>query len=121
MPVQIWVGTTANTTGQSMRGIFNFGRAFRNEAREFGVGGALANLWADVRQTVHQQIDKHWSNGLGGSMSGFYLLVPFTRLSMWVEWRDVSVGFGHERGQAQWEFFAGRLQGVLCIEPGAAR
>ena len=109
-------GTTANTTGQSMRGIFNFGRAFNNEAKEFGVGGAMVNLWSDVRQ----HISKHWANGLGGSMSGFYLLVPFTRLSLWIEWRDVSVGFGHQRDEASLEFFAGRLQGVFCIEPATA-
>lgn len=104
-----------------MRGIFNFGRAISNEAKEFGVRGAVANLWADARQTIQQIIGKHCSNHLGGSMNGFCLLVPFTPISLWMEWRDVSVGFGHEASEGQWEFFVGRIQGVLCIEPATAR
>ncbi|MHA6730005.1 hypothetical protein [Devosia sp. A369] len=88
-----------------MRGLFSSAQNF------------IHNVGLDIRAAV----SKHWFNGLGGSSSGVYILVPFTRLSMWVEWREVSVGFGHEPGKAQWEFFAGRLQGVLCIEPAAGR
>lgn len=100
-----------------MRGTINFGRALINEAKEFGVGGAIANLWADA----FEAISGHFSNHLGGSMSGLYISIPFTRFSMWIERREVSVGFGLERGDGQLEFFAGRFQAVLCIEPATAR
>ncbi|MET3925140.1 hypothetical protein [Devosia sp. 2618] len=101
-----------------MRGLFSFGRALINEAKEFGVGGAIANLWADACEAM----SVHFANHLGGSdVSGIYARVPFTRLSLWVEHREVSVGLGLERGAGQLEFFLGRIQGVLCVEPAAVR
>ncbi|KKC34850.1 hypothetical protein [Devosia psychrophila] len=82
-----------------------------------GLFSSAHNIALDIREAV----SKHWFNGIGGSSNGVYLLVPFTHLSMWFEWRDINVGFGHEAGPAQWEFFAGRLQGVFCIEPAAGQ
>lgn len=100
-----------------MRGLFSFGRALLNEAKEFGVGGAIANLWTDACGAASD----HFTNNLGGSMSGIYARIPFTRISMWLEWREVSVGLGLERGADQLEVFAGRFQGVFCIEPATVR
>ena len=82
-----------------------------------GLFSSACSVLNNISFSVREAIAKHWSNSIGGSMNGAYLLVPFTRLSMWIEWRTVSVGFGHEPGKGQWEFFAGRLQGVFCIEP----
>jgi len=86
-----------------------------------GLLSSAQNFLHTVSLDIGVAINKHWSNCIGGSMSGIYFLVPFSRLSIWVEWRDAPVGFGHETGPAQWEFFAGRLQGVFCIEPAAGR
>ncbi|MGV8830397.1 MAG: hypothetical protein ACOH2N_00345 [Devosia sp.] len=86
-----------------------------------GIYSSAQNFFHNTSHDIREAVSKHWFNGLGGSsLSGLYLLVPFTRLSMWIEWRDINVGFGHEAAPAQWEFFAGRLQGVFCIEPTAA-
>lgn len=46
-------------------------------------------------------------------MRGIYINIPFDLGSLWIEWREQSVGLGrlsHERGDH--EFFLGRLQGV---------
>ena len=76
----------------------------------------------NVTHNMRVAISGHFSNHIGGSLSGFYARIPFTRLSMWLEWREQPVGFGGQRGDGRaWEFFCGRAQGVLCIEPAAGR
>ena len=62
----------------------------------------------------------HFGNHIGGSMSGVYIRLPFTPCSAFLEWRDQWVGFGHECGAGKVEVFAGRFQGVFCVEPSAA-
>lgn len=52
--------------------------------------------------------------------AGVFVHLPFTSRSLWVEWREQSVGFGFDKADpANLEFFAGRLQGVLSVEPGS--
>lgn len=63
-------------------------------------------------------IDRHFSFGIGGSMPGLFLRVPFTRLSAWVEWGKPHAGFGFERpSKTDLEFFMGTVRGVLSVEP----
>ena len=62
----------------------------------------------------------HLGNHIGGSLSGIYIRLPFTRLTAFLEWRERSVGFGLERGGGTLEVFACRFQGVFCVEPLAA-
>lgn len=48
---------------------------------------------------------------------GFWLRLPFTKLSLWLEWRERSVGYGWQKQDTKdIEFFAGCLQGVLSVE-----
>lgn len=52
--------------------------------------------------------------------AGVFIHLPFTSRSLWIEWREQSVGFGIDKADpANLEFFAGRLQGVLSAEPGS--
>ncbi|NNU59083.1 hypothetical protein [Ochrobactrum soli] len=48
---------------------------------------------------------------------GFWFRLPLTKLSLWIEWRECSVGYGWQKNDtADLEVFAGRLQGVFSIE-----
>jgi len=48
---------------------------------------------------------------------GVFIHLPLTSRSIWVEWREQSVGFGIERPDSRTtEFFAGRIQGVISVE-----
>lgn len=48
---------------------------------------------------------------------GFWFRLPLTKLSLWMEWREHSVGYGWQKQDTHdIEFFAGRLQGVLSVE-----
>jgi len=96
-----------------MRGLFYLVRSIIDDVREFGLSAALDNLRDDAATVLN----RHFGNHLGGSMSGVFVRVPFTRVSFWVEWREVNVGLGMERAEGSLEFFLGHLQGVACIEP----
>lgn len=74
------------------------------------------NLAQDAKAFVHA----HFGNHLGGSPSGIFIRVPFTRLSAFIEHAPVTVGFGIERSEGTLEVFAGRVRAVLCVEPKAA-
>lgn len=51
---------------------------------------------------------------------GVFVHLPLTSRSLWIEWREQSVGFGIDKADpANLEFFMGRLQGVLSVEPGS--
>lgn len=45
-------------------------------------------------------------------MRGIHIPLPFKLGSLWIEWREVWVGFGMEHYPEDHEFFLGRLQGV---------
>ena len=46
-------------------------------------------------------------------MLGIYITIPLNLGSVWIEWRERSVGFGQHRQPAgDREFFVGRVQGV---------
>lgn len=84
----------------------------------------FATIKNDLRQTANNialdakgAMDRHFACHVGGSLSGLYVRLPFTRLSLWLEWREVNVGVGIERTTGTIEFFLGRLQGLACIEP----
>lgn len=83
-----------------------------------GFSNLLSGFVFNVREDLREFACRHFHNGLGGSLSGVYVRVPFTRLSAFIEWRDVNVGYGQERSsKTDWEFFLGRVQGVFSIEP----
>jgi hypothetical protein len=87
-----------------------------------GLFFVLPGLVFNVREELRAFSNRHFSNCLGGSNSGVFMQLPFTRLSAFVEWREVSVGIGQERtGQHDWSFYLGRVQGVLSIEPKAGK
>ena len=53
----------------------------------------------------------------GFAGNGLFIHLPFTSRSLWVEWREQSVGFGIDRTASESvEFFAWRIQGVLSAE-----
>lgn len=97
----LWPGlSTTNHRTFLMRAIANF----------------AYNAGLDIRETVAQHFDLFHD---GRKPVALYLRIPFTRITAFIELATTPVGFGRERGVGQWEFFAGRLQGVLCIEPAA--
>lgn len=93
--------TTANSTGHSMRGLLNLAHNF--------ISAFLRDMGDAARD--------HLGNHIGGSLSGLYIRIPFTRLSAFLEWRERCVGFGHHRAAGAVEVFVGRFQGVFCVEP----
>ena len=95
-----------------MRGIFNYVRGFINEAREFGFTAAVN----EHRQELARTIERHFGNHLGGSASGVFIRLPFTRFSAWPEWRDVNCGMSWERTSGNLQVFAGRLDMVFSAE-----
>lgn len=76
----------------------------------------IDNIGQGMREAVHT----HFGNHIGGSLSGIYVRLPFTRLSAFMEWREQSIGFGHDRADGHLQVYAGRFQGVFCVEPKAA-
>jgi hypothetical protein len=53
----------------------------------------------------------------GFAGKGLFIHPPFTSRSLWIEWREQSVGFGIDRAASEnIEFFAWRIQGVLSAE-----
>jgi hypothetical protein len=96
-----------------MRGLFYLVRSIIDNVREFGLSADLDNLRDDAATVLNRRFGNH----LGGSLSGLFLRVPFTRLSLWLGWWEVNVGLVVERSTGTIEFFLGRLQGVACIEP----
>lgn len=75
---------------------------------------AADGLALDMRAVI----DRHFSLSIGGSMTGLFIRVPFTRLSAWVEWGQPHAGFGFARpSQRDLEFFMGTVRGVFSVEP----
>ncbi|RKE86252.1 hypothetical protein [Rhizobium sp. AG855] len=49
--------------------------------------------------------------------NGLFIHPPFAGRSLWVEWREVSIGLGIEQDETGTvHLFAGRLQGTLSTE-----
>ena len=92
------------TTGQSMRGLFN----------------AAHDTIVNIGQAKREAFRSHFGNHIGGSLSGVYVRLPFTRLSAFFEWREQSIGFGHNLAAGHLEVYAWRFQGVFCVEPNTA-
>jgi hypothetical protein len=54
-------------------------------------------------------------------MPGIFSRVPFTRLSTFIEWREVNVGLGQEMtGPRDWSFYVGHIQGVVSLDRAVA-
>lgn len=61
---------------------------------------------------------RHFSLNIGGSMSGFFVRLPLTRFSGWLEWGTPAAGFGFVRSsESDLEFFLGTVRGVFSVEP----
>jgi hypothetical protein len=99
-----------------MRGIINYVQGFITEAREFGFKGALR----EHRVELARSIDSHFGNHFGGSMSGVFVRLPFTRLSAWLQWREVNCGMSLERTPGNLQVWMGRLELVMSTEPRPA-
>ncbi|MET3926693.1 hypothetical protein [Devosia sp. 2618] len=82
------------------------------------IANFVHNAGLDLRETLAQHFDLFHD---GHKPVAIYLRIPFTPISAFIELVTAPVGFGHKRGAGQWEFFAGRLQGVFCIEPAAGQ
>lgn len=92
-----------------MRGILSFGRSIIAQVQDTGLSQAIYNAAMDVRDGFKRRF--------GFSTKGIFIWLPFTTTSLWVEWRELWVGFGMERSSpADVEFFFGRIQGVLSVE-----
>lgn len=103
MSARYWAAPQ-RTTGHPMRGLFT---SAHNSIVNFGL-------------TKREAFRSHFGNQMGGSMSGIYVRLPFTRLSAFMEWREQSVGFGYDSAARHLEVYAGRFQGAFCLEPKAA-
>lgn len=88
-------------SGQSMRGLFTSAHS------------TIFNFGHDMREAVQS----HFGNHIGGSLSGIYVRLPFTCLSVFLEWREQSIGLGHSCADGHLEVFAWRFQGIFCVEP----
>lgn len=78
------------------------------------------DLIITTAQNARGAVHAHFGNYIGGSVSGVFIRIPFTRLSAFIEHAHVPVGFGIARIDGGLELFAGRFQAVLCVEPMAA-
>lgn len=96
-----------------MRGIFSYARTIANEVREFGWAGALENIRADWRDIASD----HFANHIGGSLSGVFIRLPYTRLSAWLGWSEVNCGIGAERSEGSIQVWVGKLDMWFCREP----
>lgn len=74
-----------------------------------------------IAQDAKAAVYRHFGNHIGGSVSGLFIRIPFSRLSTFIEHSRVPVGFGYERIDGGLELFAGRIRAVVCIEPKTAR
>ncbi len=91
----------------------------RRAGRDFtaAVSQLTYNLAMDMREAVTRRFGFTGRGTLGASSWGVFIHLPFTSRSLWVEWREQSVGYGIERTDPKnTEFFAGRIQGVLSVE-----
>lgn len=95
-----------------MRGLINYVRGFISEAREFGFKAAVLEHQAELARSV----EHYFGNHIGGSASGIFIRLPFTRFSAWVEWREVNCGLSWERTPGNLQVWAGRLEIVLSAE-----
>jgi hypothetical protein len=101
-----------------MRGILSFGRSIINEVREFGFGGAVANLRHDASNAIGNVFAVHWhADGVQQGVA-LYFRIPNTCPSTLVEWHDISHGRGIERTDDGFNIYLGRLQVNLCREQG---
>lgn len=73
----------------------------------------LRHIFDNANASARDSLRKHF----GLYHRALYLRLPLANVSLWLEWREQSVGFGIERMDGKTvEFFAGRIQGVLSIE-----
>lgn len=74
-----------------------------------GIAQLAYNIAMDLRDSFTRRI--------GFIGTGIFIHLPFTPRSIWVEWREQSVGLGFDRTDPEnLEFFVGRIQGVLSVE-----
>lgn len=72
----------------------------------------VEQIGADLRHIVSRHFEILYRS--------VYLRIPGTRVTAFIEWREVSVGRGMEKARGGVEFCLGRIQGVVCIEPKTA-
>jgi hypothetical protein len=118
MSAEISAHTTAIKQETSMRGIIAFVRRFSFEVREFGFADTLSSLGTGLRCGLadHAGLYRH-PDGRGTGTTA-YLRVPFTRLSMMLEWVPVPLGRDVERTADGWDVYFGQLKASFCIEQG---
>lgn len=63
----------------------------------------------DIRDSFHRRFAL--------TSGGIFMHPPFSTRSLWIEWRETSVGFGLDRSDPNnAHFFVGRIQGILSLE-----
>ena len=101
-----------------MRGIINYFRTASFEVRVFGWSNTLENLRSAMAMAFHDHAALY-SHSDGASMGTVtYLRIPFTRLSVMIEWSSVSFGGALERTQGGLDIYCGRLKASFCREQG---
>lgn len=66
-------------------------------------------LWSRLSDTSRSHFDVYHE---GWKLRGVFLRVPLTRFSLWLEWSDVSVGWGQApTSQRDREVYLGRVDG----------
>lgn len=78
---------------------------------------SVINFVLDVRDAIAETVRSHFDFFHDGwKPQGVFLRLPFTRISIWLERPEQSVGWGHEaNGPTDREFYLGRLRGVLSV------
>lgn len=101
-----------------MRGIINYFRTASFEVHEFGWSNTLANLRSAMASAFddHVALYSHPDGASTGTVA--YFRIPFTRLSVMMEWSSVSFGRAAERSQDGLDIICGRLKVSFCREQG---
>lgn len=98
--------------GGSLARVFN--RLDRSEhLMQSSIAAALGQFAFNIAMDARDSFTRRF--GFAGN--GLFIHLPFTSRSLWIEWREQSVGFGINRtAMENIEFFAWRIQGVLSAE-----
>lgn len=77
----------------------------------------VADLGRDVRDVMAEAVRHHVDFFHDGwKPRGLFLRLPFTSISVWLEWSPVSVGWGYAANPLRdREVYLGRVRGVVSV------
>lgn len=77
----------------------------------------VADFGRDIRDAMADAVGRHVDLFHDGwRPRGLFLRLPFTSISMWLEWSEASVGWGYATNPPRdREVYLGRVRGVLSV------